>query len=68
MSDIEIAQSVKPHHIKNIAEKIGITEEDLELYGKYKAKLPHRFINKQKVDQCNLILVTALSPTAFVCS
>ena len=36
MSDIEIAQSVKPHHIKNIAEKIGITEEDLELYGNTK--------------------------------
>jgi formate--tetrahydrofolate ligase len=63
MSDIEIAQSVKPLHIKNIAKKIGITEDDLELYGKYKAKLPLHFINEEKIKSSKLILVTALTPT-----
>ena len=63
MTDIEIAQSVKPHHIKTIAEKIGITEEDLELYGKYKAKLPLSLIDDEKIKSSKLILVTALTPT-----
>jgi len=63
MSDIEIAQSVKPHHIKKIAEKIGITEDDLELYGKYKAKLPLSLIDDEKIKSSKLILVTALTPT-----
>ena len=63
MTDIEIAQSVKPLHIKNIAEKIGITENDLELYGKYKAKLPLHFIDEEKIKSSKLILVTALTPT-----
>jgi len=63
MSDIEIAQSVKPHHIKKIAEKLGITEDDLELYGKYKAKLPLSLIDDEKIKSSKLILVTALTPT-----
>ncbi|MDP4989448.1 MAG: formate--tetrahydrofolate ligase, partial [Polaribacter sp.] len=63
LTDIEIAQAKKPLHIKNIAEKLGIDEDDLEMYGKYKAKLPLSLIDDEKVAQNNLILVTALTPT-----
>jgi len=62
-SDIEIAQNAKIQHIKNIAEKLNITEDDLEYYGKYKAKLPLH-LQKEKPDG-KLILVTALSPTRY---
>ncbi len=62
-SDIEIAQSATLQHIRYIAEKINITEEDLEYYGKYKAKLPLELqIEKPKGK---LILVSALSPTKY---
>jgi len=63
LSDIEIAQNKRLIHIKNIASKLGIEEDDLEMFGKYKAKLPLRLINKEKIKQNNLILVTAMSPT-----
>lgn len=63
MSDIEIAQNKKLKHIKEIAKKISVKEDDLEMYGKYKAKLPLSLIDDIKVDQNNLILVTALTPT-----
>lgn len=63
LSDIQIAQSVKKDHIINIGRKIHIDEDDLELYGKYKAKLPLRLIDEKKVSQNNLVLVTALTPT-----
>lgn len=63
MSDIEIAQSCELTHIKEIAEKIGVAEENLEYYGKYKAKLPLALINEEKVKLSKLILVTAISPT-----
>jgi len=63
MTDIEIAQSVAPIHIKKIAEKINISEDDLELYGKYKAKLPLHLIDEEKIKLAKLILVTALTPT-----
>lgn len=63
MTDIEIAQSVTPIHIKKIAEKINISEDDLELYGKYKAKLPLHLIDEEKLKSSKLILVTALTPT-----
>lgn len=62
-SDIEIAQKAEMQHIRNIAQKLGIEEDDIELYGKYKAKLPIRLIDESKVAQGNLILVTALTPT-----
>jgi len=62
-TDIEIAQSTVLNHIKEIAKKINITEDDLEYYGKYKAKLPLDLIDKDKIKQNNLILVTALTPT-----
>ncbi len=63
LTDIEIAQNTKMSHITKIAEKLNIDEEDLELYGKYKAKLPLKLIDDKKVKQNNLVLVTALTPT-----
>ena len=62
-SDLEIAQSVQLNHIKDIANKLNISEDDLEMYGKYKAKLPLSLINQKKVDNSNLVLVTAITPT-----
>lgn len=50
-------------HITAIGEKLGIPAADLELYGKYKAKLPLDLIDEQKIKKSKLILVTALSPT-----
>lgn len=62
-SDIEIAQAAKMQHIKDIAAQLGIPEDDIEMYGKYKAKLPLSLIDKKKIEKCNLVLVTALTPT-----
>lgn len=62
-SDLEIAQEAEIIHITSIARKLGINEEDLEMYGKYKAKLPLSLIDADKVENSNLILVTALTPT-----
>ena len=62
-SDLEIAQAAQMKHITKIATKLNIPEDDLELYGKYKAKLPLHLIDQEKVDKNNLILVTALTPT-----
>ena len=62
-SDIQIAQSIELKHIKHIASKLNIGEDDLEMYGKFKAKLPLSLIDEEKVAQSNLILVSALSPT-----
>jgi formate--tetrahydrofolate ligase len=62
-SDLEIAQAAELDHIRTIANKIGVSEDDMEMYGKYKAKLPLNLIDDAKVDQSNLILVTALTPT-----
>ncbi|MFZ9029405.1 MAG: formate--tetrahydrofolate ligase [Crocinitomicaceae bacterium] len=63
LSDIEIAQQCKMNHIKDIAAKLGIEEDDLEMYGKYKAKLPLKFIDEKKIKSNHLILVTAMTPT-----
>lgn len=64
LSDIEIAQSAKIKPISEIAESLGISSDDLELYGKYKAKLPLSLMQKysDKKDG-KLILVTAINPT-----
>jgi formate--tetrahydrofolate ligase len=62
-ADIEIAQSASIQHIKNIAAKLNIDEDDLEYYGKYKAKLPLDLIDEELVKQHHLILVTAITPT-----
>lgn len=62
-SDLEIAQSAKIRHINEIAAKAGIAVDDLEHYGKYKAKLPLTLINEEKIKKAKLVLVTAISPT-----
>ena len=61
-TDIEIAQSVQLKPILEIAKKTGIPEDNVELYGKYKAKIDTSFIDKNKNDG-KLILVTAITPT-----
>ncbi|WP_237276458.1 formate--tetrahydrofolate ligase [Tenacibaculum ovolyticum] len=63
LTDIEIAQSKDLQHIKYVAEKLNVKEDDLEMYGKYKAKLPLDLIDEEKVRENNLVLVTALTPT-----
>ena len=63
LSDIAIAQSKTMQPIASIAKKMGIREDDLELYGKYKAKLPLHLMDDKKVEENHLILVTALTPT-----
>jgi len=62
-SDIEIAQKSKISSIKDVAQKLHINEDDLELYGKYKAKLPLHL--QQQEPKGKLILVSAMSPTKY---
>lgn len=63
-SDIEIAQSAKMLPITKIAEKIGLTEDDIELYGKYKAKVDYNLLKQERVSRNpKLILTTAINPT-----
>ncbi|MCI7491750.1 MAG: formate--tetrahydrofolate ligase [Lachnobacterium sp.] len=63
-TDIEIAQEAKMLPIKDVAAAIGIDEDDLELYGKYKAKISDELIQKSKNNpDGKLILVTAINPT-----
>ena len=63
LTDIEIAQRCEMIHIKDIANKLCIQEDDLEMYGKYKAKLPLKLIDENKIKSNHLILVTAMTPT-----
>ena len=63
MTDLDIAKRIELQHISKIAEKLGLVEDDIEMYGKYKAKLPQSKIDLEKVKKSNLILVTAISPT-----
>ncbi|MBO6089443.1 MAG: formate--tetrahydrofolate ligase, partial [Lachnospiraceae bacterium] len=63
-SDIEIAQSAKMKPITEVAKLLDIPEDDLELYGKYKAKLSDEYINSVKDNKDGkLVLVTAINPT-----
>lgn len=62
-TDIEIAQSADIKPIVEIAKQLNIDSDDLELYGKYKAKLPLKFIDEEKIKKSKLILVTAITPT-----
>ena len=62
-TDIEIAQKVTIRPIAEIAEKLCINTDKLELYGKYKAKLPLSLIDDERVKNAKLILVTAITPT-----
>ena len=61
LSDIEIAEQAELVDIREVAEKLGLTENDLELYGKYKAKIN---LPKNTQRKGKLILVTAINPTA----
>jgi len=63
MTDLDIANSVQLQHINDIAEKLHIKTENLEHYGKYKAKLPLDLIDDKKALKSKLILVSAISPT-----
>ena len=64
LTDIEIAQNAKMEPIKNIAEKIGLKEDELEFYGKYKAKLSKDVWDRVKGNpDGKLVLVTAINPT-----
>ena len=64
-SDIEIAQEATPQDIREIAKKLNLTEDDLELYGKYKAKVDYNLLNTTKGsgNRAKLILTTAINPT-----
>ncbi len=62
-TDLEIAQNAPIRPIQEIAAKLGISSDDIEQYGRYKAKLPLSLINEEKIAQSNLILVSALNPT-----
>lgn len=62
-SDIEIAQEAKPLDIGEIGKKLGLKEEDLELYGRYKAKVDYNLLKKESNKKAKLILTTAINPT-----
>jgi formate--tetrahydrofolate ligase len=63
-SDIEIAREASLRPIKEIAESIGLSEDDISYYGRYKAKVDHRLLNKMRDKKDGrLILVTAINPT-----
>lgn len=63
MTDLEIAKKVTLEPIAQIAEKFGLSPDDIEMYGKDKAKLPITKIDKKRAEKSNLILVSAISPT-----
>lgn len=63
MTDLEIAKTVTLKPISQIAQKFGINPDDIEMYGKYKAKIPLKYIDKNKASKSHLILVSAISPT-----
>jgi formate--tetrahydrofolate ligase len=62
-TDIEIAQGAAIRPVTEVAERLGLNVNDLELYGKYKAKLPLSLIDEKKAAKAKLILVTAITPT-----
>lgn len=62
-SDIEIAQSADIKDIRKIAAKLSLTEDDLDLYGKYKAKVDYNLLKSEKKSNAKLILVSAINPT-----
>ena len=63
LTDLEIAQRAIIRPVQEIAAKLSIDPNDLELYGKHKAKLPLNLIDEEKIAKSNLILVSAISPT-----
>ncbi len=62
-TDLDIARKVQLKHIAEVAAQLDISEDDLYLYGKFKAKLPLDLIDENKVKQSKLVLVSAISPT-----
>ena len=62
-SDIEIAQEAVIQDIRLIATKLGLTEDDIELYGRYKAKIDYNLLKQPAAHKAKLILVTAINPT-----
>ena len=63
LSDIEIAQAATPQRIDEIAEKAGIDDKYLEMYGKYKAKVDYNLLRNEEHAPGKLVLVTAINPT-----
>ncbi len=63
MTDLDIAKTVTLRPIRDIAQKLGVAEDQLDYYGRYKAKLPLDLINPDRIRQSKLILVSAISPT-----
>lgn len=63
MSDLSIAQSVVMKPIGEISQKLGISADQIEMYGPYKAKLPLTFIDEERIKRSKLVLVTAMTPT-----
>lgn len=63
MTDLQIAKEISLKPIGEIAIKLGVNPNDMEMYGKYKAKIPLEAIDKEKVSKSKLILVSAISPT-----
>ena len=61
--DIEIAQEANIRPIVEVAASLGIPPDELELYGKFKAKIPLHFIDEKRIKKSKLILVTAITPT-----
>ncbi|EDS71531.1 formate--tetrahydrofolate ligase [Anaerofustis stercorihominis DSM 17244] len=62
-SDIEIAQEAKMEDIREVAKRIGLSEDDIELYGKYKAKVDYNVLKRTEGKKGKLILTTAINPT-----
>ena len=63
-SDIEIAQEANPKHIKEIAKKLNIHEDDIDMYGKYKAKVDYNLLKNNNTNKkAKVILTTAINPT-----
>lgn len=63
MTDQDIARTITLKPIQDIADQLGVSHDDLQLYGKYKAKLPLHLIDEEKIKKSNLILMSAISPT-----
>ncbi|MBS1779564.1 MAG: formate--tetrahydrofolate ligase [Bacteroidetes bacterium] len=63
LSDIEISRAAKLRPISEIAQNLNINPDDIIPYGRTKAKVPLHYLNEEKIKNCNLILVTALTPT-----
>lgn len=62
-TDVQIAREANILPVNEIAKKLGLDEADMEMYGRYKAKLPLHLINEKKIKGKKLILVTAMTPT-----